>query len=121
MAETARPSPTRPGSAPTPTADSTSGSTTGRSRSVARSGRASSDRVNSQQHHSPFTLPPMTIPVLSPEESSAWDQAAEAAGISLATLMETAGRACAAVLARRFGPALGQGALVAVGPGNNGG
>ncbi|HLQ24223.1 MAG TPA: NAD(P)H-hydrate epimerase, partial [Gemmatimonadales bacterium] len=63
----------------------------------------------------------MTIPVLSPEESSAWDQAAEAAGISLATLMETAGRACAAVLARRFGPALGQGALVAVGPGNNGG
>ena len=63
----------------------------------------------------------MTIPVLSPEESSAWDQSAEAAGISLATLMETAGRACAAVLARRFGPALGQGALVAVGPGNNGG
>jgi NAD(P)H-hydrate epimerase len=61
------------------------------------------------------------LPVLSPEQSAAWDQAAEAAGISLATLMENAGRACAVVLARRFGPALGQGVLVAVGPGNNGG
>ena len=64
-------------------------------------------------------MPP--IPVLSPDESSAWDRAAEAAGISLATLMETAGRACAAVLARRYGPALGQGVVVAAGPGNNGG
>jgi hydroxyethylthiazole kinase-like uncharacterized protein yjeF len=61
------------------------------------------------------------IPVLSPEQSSSWDRAAEAAGVSLATLMETAGRACAAVIAQRFGPALSQGALVAVGPGNNGG
>jgi ADP-dependent NAD(P)H-hydrate dehydratase / NAD(P)H-hydrate epimerase len=61
------------------------------------------------------------LPVLSPDQSSAWDQTAEAAGISLATLMESAGRACAAVLARRFAPELGQGVLVAVGPGNNGG
>jgi len=61
------------------------------------------------------------IPVLSPEQSSSWDRAAEAAGISLATLMETAGRACAAVIAARFGPELSQGVLVAVGPGNNGG
>jgi len=61
------------------------------------------------------------LPVLSPDQSSAWDQTAEAAGISLATLMESAGRAAAAVLARRFAPALGQGVLVAVGPGNNGG
>ena len=38
------------------------------------------------------------LPVLSPDQSSAWDQTAEAAGISLATLMESAGRACAAVL-----------------------
>jgi hydroxyethylthiazole kinase-like uncharacterized protein yjeF len=63
----------------------------------------------------------MPIPVLSPDESSAWDRAAEGAGIALATLMENAGRACAAVLARRYGPALGQGVLVAAGPGNNGG
>ncbi|MGE5230141.1 MAG: NAD(P)H-hydrate dehydratase, partial [Deltaproteobacteria bacterium] len=61
------------------------------------------------------------LPVLSPAQSSAWDQAAEAAGISLASLMESAGRACAAVLARRFAPEMGQGVLVAVGPGNNGG
>ena len=61
------------------------------------------------------------LPVLSPDQSSDWDQTAEAAGISLATLMESAGRAAAAVLARRFAPALGQGVLVAVGPGNNGG
>ena len=62
-----------------------------------------------------------SIPVLSPEQSASWDRAAEAAGISLATLMETAGRACAAIIAARFGPELNQGVLVAVGPGNNGG
>src|SRR5690348_7954166 len=63
----------------------------------------------------------MAIPVLSPEDASAWDLAAERAGISLATLMETAGRACAVVIAERFGAALRQGVLVAAGPGNNGG
>jgi len=63
----------------------------------------------------------MSIPVLSPDQSAAWDRAAESAGISLATLMETAGRACAAVIAQRFGPAISQGVLVAAGPGNNGG
>jgi len=74
-------------------------------------------------HCLPFTAyaSPMPIPVLSPEQSAAWDLAAEAAGISLATLMETAGRACATVIAQRFGPALRQGVLVAAGPGNNGG
>jgi len=61
------------------------------------------------------------IPVLSPEESASWDRAAEAAGTSLAALMETAGRACATVIAQRFGPLLSQGVLVAAGPGNNGG
>ncbi len=35
--------------------------------------------------------------------------------------MESAGRAAALVLAERFAPAIGQGVLVAVGPGNNGG
>ena len=42
-------------------------------------------------------------------------------GISLDTLMETAGRAAAHVMADRYGARLGQGVLVAAGPGNNGG
>src|SRR5262245_4605035 len=63
----------------------------------------------------------MSIPVLSPEQSSSWDRAAETAGTSLAALMETAGRACATVIAQRFGPLLSQGVLIAAGPGNNGG
>src|SRR5581483_5327404 len=63
----------------------------------------------------------ISIPVLSPAESAAWDRLAESAGIDPATLMETAGRAAAAVVADRFGPALGRGVLIAAGPGNNGG
>jgi len=63
----------------------------------------------------------MFIPVLSPEQSAEWDRRAEAAGIELATLMETAGRSSAAVLAARFPQAVGQGVLVACGTGNNGG
>lgn len=61
------------------------------------------------------------LPVLSPDQSAGWDRQAVAAGIALATLMETAGRAAAAVIADRFGPALSQGVIVACGPGNNGG
>ncbi len=63
----------------------------------------------------------MTLPVLSPEQSSDWDRRAEAAGISLATLMEGAGRAAAAVIAARHPERLLGGVLVAAGPGNNGG
>jgi ADP-dependent NAD(P)H-hydrate dehydratase / NAD(P)H-hydrate epimerase len=63
----------------------------------------------------------MAIPVLTPAQCTAWDHAAESAGIPLATLMESAGRAAAAVIARRYADRLGDGALVAVGPGNNGG
>ena len=62
-----------------------------------------------------------SIPVLSPEQSNAWDQLAVSAGIELATLMETAGRAVTAVLADRYAHLLRIGVLVAVGPGNNGG
>lgn len=62
-----------------------------------------------------------SIPVLTPEQSAAWDRAAEGAGIDLATLMETAGRACAAVIAGRYAHRLSQGVLVAAGLGNNGG
>ena len=61
------------------------------------------------------------IPVISPEQSTAWDQLAVSAGIELATLMETAGRAASAVLAERYAHLLRAGVLVAVGPGNNGG
>jgi NAD(P)H-hydrate epimerase len=64
-------------------------------------------------------MPP--IPVVSPEQSAAWDQRAVTAGIELATLMESAGRAVAAVLAERYAYRLREGVLVAAGPGNNGG
>ena len=63
----------------------------------------------------------LPIPVLTPEQASAWDHIAERAGIAPATLMETAGRAVASVLADRLGERLRQGVLVACGPGNNGG
>ena len=61
------------------------------------------------------------IPVLSPEQSNAWDQLAVSAGIELATLMESAGRAASVVLADRYAHLLRAGVLVAAGPGNNGG
>jgi NAD(P)H-hydrate epimerase len=61
------------------------------------------------------------IPVLSPQQSAAWDQAAVAAGVALPTLMENAGRAAALVLAERFAHRLREGVLVATGPGHNGG
>lgn len=63
----------------------------------------------------------MHIPVLTPEQSAEWDRRAEAAGIAVATLMDAAGRGCAAVIAARFGPSLSGGVLVASGTGNNGG
>lgn len=62
-----------------------------------------------------------TIPVLTPEQSKHWDQLAAGAGVDLATLMESAGRAAASVLADRYSYLLRTGVLVAVGPGNNGG
>ncbi|HKU60391.1 MAG TPA: NAD(P)H-hydrate dehydratase [Gemmatimonadales bacterium] len=61
------------------------------------------------------------LPILTPEQSAAWDNAAGQAGIALATLMETAGRAVAAVIAARYPTRLADGVLIAVGPGHNGG
>ena len=61
------------------------------------------------------------IPILSPEQSKQWDQLAASTGVALATLMESAGRAIAVVLAERYGRHFGDGVLVAAGPGNNGG
>ena len=63
----------------------------------------------------------MPLPVLSPTQSAAWDQKAVAAGIELATLMESAGRSVAAVLGDRYQASLLDGVLVAAGPGHNGG
>jgi NAD(P)H-hydrate epimerase len=61
------------------------------------------------------------IPVLSPQQSVAWDATAVAGGVALATLMESAGRAAASVLAARYPHRLRDGVLVATGPGHNGG
>jgi NAD(P)H-hydrate epimerase len=61
------------------------------------------------------------IPVLSPEQSAVWDRRAVEAGIDVARLMETAGRAVAAVIADRYAYRLHAGVLIATGPGNNGG
>jgi len=63
----------------------------------------------------------MLIPVLTPAQSALWDKRAAADGIAVETLMDAAGRASASVMARRFGPALRGGVLIAVGTGNNGG
>ncbi len=63
----------------------------------------------------------MPIPVLTPAQSAAWDARALADGIPTETLMDAAGRASAAVVAARYGPALRGGVVVAAGPGNNGG
>ncbi|HYA51149.1 MAG TPA: NAD(P)H-hydrate dehydratase [Streptosporangiaceae bacterium] len=61
------------------------------------------------------------IPIITPEQSADWDRRAVAAGTDLRTLMESAGRAAATVLAARFPERLRQGVLVAAGTGNNGG
>ena len=61
------------------------------------------------------------LPVLTPEQSAAWDVRAAEAGIALETLMESAGRAVAAVIADRFPERLRQGVLIGAGTGNNGG
>lgn len=63
----------------------------------------------------------MQIPVLTPRESSDWDLRAESGGIALATLMESAGRGAAQVIATRHADRLAGGVLIAAGPGNNGG
>lgn len=64
-------------------------------------------------------MPP--IPVLSPDQSEAWDRQAEAAGLPRAILMSAAGQAVASVVAARFPSAALRGVLIATGAGNNGG
>ncbi|HEX4634420.1 MAG TPA: NAD(P)H-hydrate dehydratase [Gemmatimonadales bacterium] len=63
-----------------------------------------------------------TIPVLSAGEAALWDRNARTtARIPSRVLMETAGRAVAAVALREFPDVAERGALVVVGAGNNGG
>ena len=61
------------------------------------------------------------LPILTPDQSAAWDRKAVAGGIELATLMECAGRAVLAAMAPRFAARLAGGVLVAAGHGHNGG
>jgi hydroxyethylthiazole kinase-like uncharacterized protein yjeF len=62
------------------------------------------------------------VPVLSAAEAAQWDRLArEDAGIPGRVLMESAGRAVAAAVAREYGSRLSSGVLVACGTGNNGG
>ena len=62
------------------------------------------------------------VPVLSSAEAAEWDRVArEFAKIPGRVLMESAGRAVAAAVAKEFGPRLSLGVLVACGTGNNGG
>lgn len=61
------------------------------------------------------------IPVLSPEQANSWDHRAARAGVELATLMESAGRAVSLIVTDRYPHLIGAGVLVAAGPGNNGG
>ena len=62
-----------------------------------------------------------TVPVLSAAEASARDAATIAAGVPSRALMQRAGAAAAAEIARRHADRLAAGALVLAGPGNNGG
>jgi len=64
---------------------------------------------------------PAPLPILTPAQARAWDATSAVAGMAPDTLMATAGRAAAAVLADRFPAACRQGVLVAAGAGNNGG
>ena len=61
------------------------------------------------------------VPVLSAADAAGLDARAESAGVALATLMDAAGRAAAALLADRLAAAVAGGVLIAAGPGNNGG
>ena len=62
------------------------------------------------------------IPVLNAEQAAQWDEIARTRErIPSRVLMESAGRAVAAVIGQEFGDALGTGVVVVAGHGNNGG
>jgi hydroxyethylthiazole kinase-like uncharacterized protein yjeF len=61
------------------------------------------------------------LPILTPTESAALDRAGAERGVSVASLMESAGRSVARVAAALVGGAYGRRAVVVCGKGNNGG
>lgn len=61
------------------------------------------------------------LPILDPVQAAEWDARAERAGLALATLMESAGRAVALAALRSWPAATRGGVLVAAGTGHNGG
>ncbi len=62
-----------------------------------------------------------SLPVLTPAQAAEWDVRAASEGMALATLMETAGRAVAQLVAQEFPQQVRQGVLIAAGTGHNGG
>jgi NAD(P)H-hydrate epimerase len=63
----------------------------------------------------------MTVPVVSAAQASARDRAAIDAGVPSRALMQRAGAAAAAEIARHFGDRMARGVAVFAGAGNNGG
>lgn len=61
------------------------------------------------------------LSILTPQQSAEWDNRSVQGGVLLASLMENAGRAVAAILLRELGAQARDGVLVACGTGNNGG
>lgn len=64
---------------------------------------------------------PSMLPVVTPGQARAWDEAAERDGRTLRMLMESAGRAVANLLLLHHDHDLAHGGLIVVGRGNNGG
>src|SRR5678815_3971702 len=127
-------SPTRRGCAAIPTAGSTCASTTARSVSEGpwvsltnsslrriRGGHLAAVSPSAASH---VILPDdsrMTVHVVTAAQSAARDRAAIDGGIPSRALMQRAGAAAAAEIAREFGDRLTRGAAIFAGPGNNGG
>jgi len=65
--------------------------------------------------------PSLTLPLPTPAEMNAWDQAAAKMGLGTELLMENAGRAAYDALTEKVGPVRGKRVLCFAGPGNNGG
>ena len=66
-------------------------------------------------------MPPLPVRVVSAKESAERDRAAIDGGVPSRVLMERAGTAAAAEIARRYPEQLRHGSVVFTGPGNNGG
>jgi len=65
--------------------------------------------------------PSLTIPLPTPAEMNAWDQAAAKMDLGTELLMKNAGQAAYCTLTEKYGPVRGKRVLCFAGPGNNGG